>query len=191
VDCTGHGVPGAFMSLIGNTLLNEIVHEKEASNPADILKLLQAGVVSSLKQGDEEATSRDGMDIAFCTIDKVNMQLQYAGAHNPLYLVRDGELHETKGDKLFIGDDRFGSDFENHTIELKEGDCLYTFTDGYADQIGGPNDRKFYYQPFQELIVKNSGLPMEEQKTILDSVINRWMGEGAQIDDMLIVGLRV
>jgi len=191
VDCTGHGVPGAFMSMIGNTLLNEIIHEKQLSKPSEILKRLHLGVSSSLNQSKKETSSRDGMDLTFCTIDKAALKLQFAGANNPLYLVRDGKLEETKADTLSIGDDRFGDDYTNHEIQLKTGDCIYTFTDGYADQFGGPNNKKYYYRNFQELLIRNSSKSMDEQKSSLDSEIMSWMGERTQVDDILIVGFRI
>lgn len=191
VDCTGHGVPGAFMSMIGNTLLNDIVNDKQITTPSEVLKLLQDGVVDSLQQGAEKGGATDGMDIAFCTLNLGTMELQFAGAHNPLYVIKGGELQEIKGSKLFIGDKRFGEEFTNHKIQLEKGDTLYVFSDGFADQMGGPDDKKFYYDPFQQLLTDLHQKPIDEQKADLEQVITEWMGDRQQMDDMLIIGVRV
>ena len=190
IDCTGHGVPGAFMSMIGNQLLTEIVNEKGITKPSEVLKQLHAGVIRSLHQKDSKS-SRDGMDIAFCTINHKTLELQFAGAHNPFYLIRNGELREIKGDRLFIGDERFGDDYTNHVIQLKKGDVYYLASDGFADQFGGLKGQKFYSSRFKELLIEIHKEDMSEQKEHLDKVIIEWMGKGSQVDDILVIGVRV
>ena len=135
------------------------------------------------------------MDIALCTFEHIgnNMAtLQYAGAHNPLYIISNGELKEVKGDRLFIGITGATSDsnFTNHTIQLKKGDCIYIFSDGYTDQKGGPNGKRFYYPPFRQLLVDIHQKSMKEQKEILNKTIEDWKGSYEQIDDMLVMGVR-
>ena len=191
VDCTGHGVPGAFMSMIGNTLLNQIVHENNITKPSEILKNLHEGVMTALNQGSKEGYSGDGMDIAICNWNIEANTLEYAGAHNPLYHVRNGKITEIKGDRLFIGGPLSKSIFKNHSVDLEKGDVIYLFSDGYADQRGGPEGKKFYYEPFKQVLLDIQGKSMEEQKTHLDQTISRWMGNYDQIDDILIMGVKV
>lgn len=192
VDCTGHGVPGAFMSIMGYHLLEQVVIEHKLYEPALILSELSKSVVKSLKQTNELGSVKDGMDIALCKIDYQNYELEYAGAHNSMYLIRNGTLTETKGDRKSIGISLAKSDqFINHKIKLEKGDCLYVFSDGYADQKGGPENIKFFYQPFRELLIEINQLSMQEQKQKLEKVISDWKGDRGQIDDMLVMGVRV
>jgi len=192
VDCTGHGVPGAFMSIMGYNLLEQVVLEHKLIEPALILSELSKSVVKSLKQTHELGSVKDGMDIALCKIDYNNLELEYAGAHNSLYLIRNGAITETKADRKSIGISLSKSDqFINHKIKLEKGDCLYIFSDGYADQKGGPQNIKFFYQPFRELLIAIHQLSMEEQKEQLEKVISDWKGDRGQIDDMLVIGVRV
>ncbi len=192
VDCTGHGVPGAFMSIMGYHLLEQVVIEHHLIEPALILTELSRSVVKSLKQTNELESVKDGMDIALCKIDYQNNKLEYAGAHNSLYLVRNGILTETKADRKSIGISLAKSDlFLNNTIALEKGDCLYVFSDGYADQKGGPDNEKFFYQPFRELLIKIHPLSMQDQKQILEKVITEWKGDNGQIDDMLVIGVKI
>lgn len=190
VDCTGHGVPGAFMSMIGNTLLNEIVNDKDFINPGEILSNLREGVIKALKQTGEEGENQDGMDISLCTLK--NNVLEYAGANNPLWLIRNGVFEEVLADKQPIGI-YYGASkpFTNHQLEVSSGDCIYIFTDGYADQMGGPKGKKFKYKALEELILKIHALPMEEQKQILEATINEWKANLEQVDDILLLGIRV
>ena len=192
VDCTGHGVPGAFMSIMGYHLLEQVVMEHQIYEPGLILSELSKSVVRSLKQTNELESVKDGMDIALCKIDYQNRTLEYAGAHNSLYLVRNGILTETKADRKSVGISMAKSvEFFNHQINLEKGDCLYVFSDGYVDQKGGPDNVKFFYQPFKELLlaIHQESMPIQKQK--LEQVITDWKGGKGQIDDMLVIGLRV
>lgn len=192
-DCTGHGVPGAFMSLLGFNMLDNII-EKEHQQPALILNTLNSEMVAAMTQEQFVTSSvKHGMDAAVISVDRKAMQLQYAGAHNSLYHIRDGELTEIKADKQAIGSFKEGKEitFSNHTLALQNGDALYLFSDGFPDQIGGPNKKKFYYPPFKELLTSIHHLDMEEQKSILDKTITEWRGERDQTDDILVMGIKI
>lgn len=193
VDCTGHGVPGAFMSIVGYNILKHTVNNNSFTEPALILDELNNGVSETLHHGHEESQAKDGMDISFCTIDYNKMELQYAGAYNPLYLVRNGELLQTKADKfpigLFLGTEK--KKFTNHTIRLEKGDSIYIFSDGYADQFGGPNGKKFMAGNFRDLLIEASKHPVDKQKEILNKTIEEWRGPLDQVDDILVIGVRV
>lgn len=210
VDCTGHGVPGALMSIIGNSGLNDIVNSKNIHIPGDILNQLRDDVIHTLRQADMGHERKDGMDIALCNLDVTKNKLQYAGAFNSLWIVRknienstlvkSGEVvpyipgvGEVKADKFpvgtFIGRDLVP--FHNHEIELEKGDCIYIFTDGFADQFGGPKGKKYKYKHLLELLAANSGKPMTEQKALLRKAYLDWRGNLEQIDDVLIIGVRI
>jgi sigma-B regulation protein RsbU (phosphoserine phosphatase) len=193
VDCTGHGVPGAFMSIVGNDQLNYAVNVKGARKASEILNELNKGVTNSLRQQRGVSNVKDGMDIALCAIDHQSETLQFAGAFNPLYHYRNGKLVITKGNKFPIG--AFLEEdlqlFDNQEIPYQKGDRFYIFSDGYADQFGGPKGKKLKYKQFQEKLMEIHQKPMEEQKTILDAYIMEWMGELEQIDDILIIGLQI
>ena len=194
VDCTGHGVPGAFMSIVGYNLLRHVVTTTAEIEPASILDQLNVGVSETLHHGhNEESTAKDGMDLSFCTVDFKTRELQYAGAFNPLYLIRDGELIQVKADKFpigfFVGEER--KKFTNHKIQLQKGDCIYIFSDGYADQFGGPNGKKFMASHFRELLMNVHHHPIHEQKKILDRTIEDWRGPLDQVDDILVIGLKI
>lgn len=192
-DCTGHGVPGALMSMIGSSLLNEIVNEKEITSPAEILLALKHGVIKALnKHPSVNGQTKDGMDIALCSIDKKNNIIHYAGANNPLWLVRDGEIIDYRADRQPIGiyGDNQDTPYTNHAVQVQKGDTAYIFSDGYADQFGGPNGKKFKYSQFKKLLIQIQGMNMQEQRDILNTTIESWMGEEEQIDDILIVGMR-
>ena len=192
VDCTGHGVPGAFMSIMGYHLLEQVVMQHKVHEPALILNELTKSVVRSLKQTNELESVKDGMDIALCKIDYQNYLLEYSGAHNSLYLIRNGILTETKADRKSVGISVGKSvEFSNHQIQLEKGDCLYIFSDGYVDQKGGPENVKFFYQPFKELLIQIHKESMMSQKQKLEKVILDWKGDNGQIDDMLVIGLRI
>ncbi|MES2285262.1 MAG: tetratricopeptide repeat protein [Bacteroidota bacterium] len=192
VDCTGHGVPGALMSMMGYNLLEQIVKEHQIYEPAIILNDLSKLVMDSLKQTNELTSIKEGMDMAIWKINYRNFELEYAGARNSLYLVRNGKLMETKADRRSIGISLPNSvPFSNYKINIEKGDCLYVFSDGYADQFGGPNNEKFYYNPFRELLTAISHQSMEDQEEKLEKVISEWKGQKSQIDDILIVGVRV
>lgn len=193
VDCTGHGVPGAFMSMIGTAFLNEIVNEKQITKPSDILNLLHERVRQSLKQDLKNSETRDGMDISICSINETNTVLEYAGANRALYLVRNGKLIETKADKQAIGGDQMEQDrrFSNHEIKLQQGDTIYMSTDGYADQFGGEKGKKFMVKRFQETLLEMQHLTLDEQGQLLKRIIEKWQGKTEQIDDILVIGIRI
>ncbi len=198
VDCTGHGVPGAFMSMIGNTLLNQIVNEKQITKPSEILRLLNLGVYEALHQKKYGALSDDGMDIALCCIDYDKKEVQYAG-QNPLYVLTDGQLEITKGDIYGIGGggmiakmyDPLKKEFANHVIPIKEDMSIYIFSDGYNDQFGGSDRKKFGTQKFKELLLNIRHLGMKNQKEIIASAHNDWKGNTLQIDDILVIGIKI
>jgi serine phosphatase RsbU (regulator of sigma subunit)/HAMP domain-containing protein len=192
VDCTGHGVPGAFMSIIGYNQLKQAIITTGGSNPAEILDHLNQGVSETLHQKDANSTSKDGMDIAICSLDYNTLELEYAGAFNPLYLLRDGDIIQTKGDKFPIGSFLGETEsFTNHKIQLNKGDQLYIFSDGYADQFGGPRGKKFMYKKFRDLLIANGDRTMTEQKEILKQSLFEWMQDEEQVDDILVIGVRV
>ncbi len=188
VDCTGHGVPGALMSIIGSTILNQTTTSAAVNSPADALGFLNREITKTLN------SIKDGMDIALCAINFEKKELQYAGANNPLYIVRQKQFIEIKADKLAIGadsEDAHVKEFTNHVVKLEKGDSVYLFTDGYADQFGGPFEKKFKYKKFQELLVEIQDNTMEEQKQILNFHFEQWKGELEQVDDILVIGIRI
>lgn len=193
VDCTGHGVPGAFMSIVANNLLNQAVNEHSLTKPSAILDELNKGISETLHQTYEESTVKDGMDIAMCSIDFENNYLEYAGAYNPLYLVRDGELTEIKGDKfpigVFVGEEL--KKFAGHKIDIQKGDCIYIFSDGFADQFGGPYGKKFKIARFRELIINISKYPIDRQNELLDETMREWQGDLEQVDDIVVIGIKI
>jgi serine phosphatase RsbU (regulator of sigma subunit) len=190
-DCTGHGVSGAFMSMIGNSLLNQIINEKGIEEPATILNMLNAAVIESLKQNVNE--SHDGMDIAICAFDRDSRLMHYAGANRPLWLVRDKAIHVYKPDKFPIGGLQAARDrtFTNYTIELQPNDAIYIFTDGYADQFGGPQGKKLMTSRFKEMLLDIQDLTMEAQHNHLKTSFENWKGNEEQVDDVLVIGIRV
>ncbi|MEW6469260.1 MAG: SpoIIE family protein phosphatase [Bacteroidota bacterium] len=190
-DCTGHGVPGAFMSMLGNTFLGEIVNENGTTSPDEVLDQLRSKIVSALKQ-EQNTDSKDGMDIALCVFDDANNTLEFSGAYNPLYHIRNGELREIRGDKQPVGLS-FGEPkpFTRHTIPLQQGDCFYIFSDGYAHQFGGKDRKKFKYSRLKGLLLEVHRKPMSEQEEILHQAFIDWKGPFEQIDDVLVIGVRV
>ncbi|MBK6834476.1 MAG: tetratricopeptide repeat protein [Bacteroidetes bacterium] len=191
-DCTGHGVPGAFMSMLGTSFLNEIINEKDVIEPGDILDLLKIKIIKSLKQKGEVGSNKDGMDMVLCRIDTSKNELVFAAANNPLWLLRDGEIIEYKADKQPVGIGSEGFEhFNQHTIQLLKGDLVYTFSDGYADQFGGPKGKKFKYKQMEEIILANANESMEFQKNGLDERFEKWRGELEQVDDVCIIGVKI
>jgi len=191
-DCTGHGVPGAFMSMLGIAYLNEIVGRMNKFSAGDILQKLRANVIGALHQSDSAESAKDGMDIALLVLDTEKHILQYSGAYNPLYIVRNGELIEEKADRMPIGvHARDKQSFSNHAIQLEKNDQLYIFTDGFADQFGGPKGKKMNYKRFKNLILNQENLPEEKQKKNLFDAFIAWKGENEQLDDVLVIGLTV
>lgn len=190
VDCTGHGVPGAFMSVIGSNLLNQILNEYSILEPEAILDHLNFRVQTALKQ-DQNAETKDGMDIAFCSIDQENDLLQYAGANRPLWLVRKGELIKYEADKFPIGGGQFGEhSYKGHTIPLQNGDIIYIFTDGYADQFGGEQNRKYTTKRFSDLILEIWNQPLKTQYEIIQKSFFEWKGKQEQTDDVLVIAIK-
>jgi serine phosphatase RsbU (regulator of sigma subunit)/HAMP domain-containing protein len=190
VDCTGHGVPGAFMSLVGHNGLNQAVRDRGAVRPAQVLQELNRIAFEALHK-DRDQFVRDGMDMAFCALDTDSLELDYAGANCPLYLVRNGEVLQYTPDKMPIGGFELeGRTFTDHRIQLQKGDAVYIFSDGYADQFGGPRGKKFLYRRFRELLVEIHGSPMDRQKIMLLEALNQWKGAHEQVDDILVIGMR-
>jgi len=190
-DCTGHGVPGAFMSMLGIAYLNDIVNKQEKIDAADILNNLRREIIQALGQKGEEGEAKDGMDMALCIIDPDHRSLQFAGAYNSLYLVRKGELEETKGDKMPVAIYEYMASFKAHRIKLEPGDALYMFSDGYADQFGGEKGKKFMSKTFKKLLIEHSGKSMPDQLEILEKTMVDWMDGVDQIDDMVVIGMRI
>jgi len=183
-DCTGHGVPGAFMSMLGIAYLKEIVSKDGITQPDIILDNLRREIIRSLKQ--EGGNQRDGMDIALCTINLDTLELQFAGANNPLYivtgcwsLVAGNQEPETRNQKLI------------ELNKLQKGDCIYLFSDGIADQFGGTGGKKFKYKQLKELIIANSQKPMAEQKEIIENAFANWKGALEQVDDVTLMAIKL
>ncbi len=200
VDCTGHGVPGAFMSIIGNTLLNEIVTDKNITQPAEILNELHHGVKTALKQSESENERRDGMDIALCSLNEAGNILEYSGANRPLWIFRNNKTGEEtfemiKANKFPIGgmelEENEKRKFTNHEIPVEKGDMIYVFSDGYADQFGGERGKKFMVGNMQKLIADIYTKPVKEQEQLLIQALQNWKGELEQIDDVLVIGFRI
>ena len=189
-DCTGHGVPGAFMSMLGVTLLNEIINGKHIIEPDQIIENLRQGIIKSLKQVAAEDSIKDGMDIAVCVVDFDKNILWYAGANNPLYLVRGGELIHYRADKMPVAIHYKMEPFTLNKIELQKGDAFYIFSDGFADQFGGPKQKKFMSNQLRETLVAMAGMPMLKQGERLNEIFEEWRGDGPQIDDVTIIGVR-
>jgi len=189
-DCTGHGVPGALMSMIGNNLLNQIVNEKAITEPSRILTELDGEMRKTLKK-DDNPDSKDGMDVALLSFTSEN-EVQYAGANRPLWIISKGKLEEIKATKISIGGDRYGEDFDfkNHAIQLQSGDTVYIASDGFADQFNN-DDKKLMTRRFKEILLSIQHLTMPEQEKYLDDFIEKWKGALEQTDDILVIGIRV
>lgn len=193
VDCTGHGVPGALLSFIGYFQLNNIVDHDVNYTAGQILDKLHFGVRTTLKQDRIDADARDGMDIALCRINPKKKELQYAGAHRPLFLLRNNELLEYKGNRKAIGGiphrKKPEKDFINHTIEIEKGDKIFIFSDGLPDQVGGPDERKYSPQRIRDHIINNNGFTMEQYSNLFATDFEKWKGTTKQIDDVLLIGI--
>ncbi|NJL14985.1 MAG: SpoIIE family protein phosphatase [Microscillaceae bacterium] len=193
VDCTGHGVPGAFMSIIGYSNLNKIVLEQGITEPEIVLTRLDREVSEVLKQKEENSQSRDGMDLAFCALNIFEKRLSFAGAYRPMFLFREGELHEFKGNAFPIGGNfkyKKKKIFNQQEILLREGDTIYLFSDGFADQFGGPENRKYASKRFKDFLRSLQPYHLDEQKQRLQQEFINWRGTYRQMDDVLIIGLR-
>lgn len=189
-DCTGHGVPGAFMSLLNITFLHQAVIEKRISQPDKIFENIRTSVIESLNP-DGSTDTKDGMDAVLCAFDFEKNMLSAACANNPLWIIRNGELIEFKADKIPIGEGNESRAFTLHETALHKGDCIYMFSDGYADQFGGPNGKKYKQAQLKELLLSVHTKPMGEQKNILEKTFNEWKGNLDQVDDICVMGLRI
>lgn len=190
-DCTGHGVPGAFMSMLGISFLNEIVKVRNETKPDLILNHLRDSIKSTLAQTGKEGESKDGMDIALCTIDLEAKKIEFAGAYNPLYLVRNGELIEVKADKMPVGIHMVEKEsFTYNVMNFVKNDCIYIFSDGYVSQFGGDGGRTYKSVPFKKLLAIISEKPMEKQGEMLEQEFDEWRGYNHQVDDLLVIGIR-
>lgn len=208
-DCTGHGVPGAFMSMLGMTMLNEIVNKEYFFHPPVILRKLRKDIIASLKQSDEFGEVKDGMDMAIVCLDLDQMTLQFAGANNPLYLISeeknrfpdvqgvrvyeagDRVLYEFLPDKMPISIFDRMNKFTGYEAPVKKGDILYIFSDGFADQFGGPSGRKFMYKSFKNLLIEVSRIDIKNQETALKEALKQWMGKLDQVDDITVMGIKM
>jgi len=197
-DCTGHGVPGAFMSMLGTAFLSEIVNKIIENKHIyslqanEILNQLRNYIIESLHQSGAENESKDGIDIALCIIDPDIKKLQFAGAHNPLYLIRKNELLIYKGDRMPVSIHQNANvSFTNHEIDINEDDIIYIFSDGFVDQIGGPKKRKFMSRNLQDLLLKIHQKPMDVQEQILNKTFEDWKGDYIQLDDILVIGIKL
>jgi serine phosphatase RsbU (regulator of sigma subunit) len=193
VDCTGHGVPGAFMSIVGHNILSQALADSPIPTPALILDKLNKGLSETLTYSVEENKLRDGMDIALCSLNFKLMELQYAGAYNPLFIIRNREFIEVKADSITVGSytDAGSPKFTNHVIQVQKGDTIYIFSDGYADQFGGPEGKKFKINQFKNMLLTMNSIPLEQQKEMLERSIEEWRGVLQQVDDILVIGVRI
>lgn len=194
VDCTGHGVPGALLSIIGYFLLNDIIKSKGITKPSEVLEELHKGVVNALKQDVGEG-GNDGMDIAMVKINLETNLVEFAGAHRPLVWIHNGEANEVKGDRLAIGGTHYQKrldklTFTNHEIAMSPGDAIHFFSDGFPDQIGGPNRRRLMNRTLRDFFVENHGLPMADVGSRLEDLFETWKGTEMQLDDVLVIGIR-
>jgi sigma-B regulation protein RsbU (phosphoserine phosphatase) len=191
-DCTGHGVPGAFMSTMGISTLNEIIANNHNLQANTVLNLLRNKTMNSLHQTGKEGEAADGMDIAFCVLNKSRKMLQYAGAYNPLFIFQGGELKEYKADRMPIGI-YYGDEasFTNFVIRVSRGDTLYLFSDGFTDQFGGPDFVKYKKFNLKKLLSEIYYRPMIEQRNILEAELASWKGDCDQVDDITILGIRI
>ena len=190
-DCTGHGVPGALMSMIGLELIQKIINEMHVDDTDQVLLTMNKELESAFfKEESGKALIRDGIEMGICIIDKKTKELEFSGAFLPVYIVRDDKLIEIKGDKKNVVQSFAMVSFNRSTFKLQEGDILYLFSDGYADQFGGPENKKFMYRRLRHLLLTISKYPFIDQERILDETIVSWMVGHDQIDDMMIMGLR-
>jgi len=191
-DGTGHGLSGALMHMMGIIFLNQIIKQRQFSTPAEILGELRENMISSLQQKGKLGEAQGGMDMALCMLDLDQPKIQFAGANNPLYIINNQGLKEIKGDRMPVGINiNYDKPFTNQQIQLQSGDSLYMFTDGYADQFGGDKGKKFRYKYFKELLISNHGISMTKQKEVLHNTFFKWKGNYEQIDDVMVMGMRI
>jgi serine phosphatase RsbU (regulator of sigma subunit) len=191
IDCTGHGVPGAILSIVANNILNKAFEDSTDGSPAAILNRLTLLASTALQSSSDTYQLRDGMDIALCRINTQTKQVEFAGAYNSLYLIRQNKLIEYVADHLSIGNIETSKPYTNHTFAYETNDQLYLFSDGFPDQFGGEKGKKYKYSHFQEFLVKNNNLPVDEQRAALEKEFGTWKGKLEQIDDVLIMGVRL
>ncbi len=190
-DCTGHGVPGALMSVIGMEIIGKAINEGNIESPSLILAILNKALEKTFTSEKNIGTIiRDGMDIGLCLIDKTQKKMTFAGAFFPLYLIRDNSLSEIKGDKISIGFNRGGLAYTDNEIDILENDIFYIFSDGFVDQFGGSENKKFMYRRFRFLLTKIHKFSVEDQKSILEEEFRKWMGNNVQVDDIMVIGFR-
>ncbi len=193
VDCTGHGVPGAFMSLVGHTLLNQTINAPEVNTPADVIGYMHNALVNTLNKKKDEIVINDGMDMSVCAIDRNNMKAIFSGANHVLYHIRNGVLNEVKGDKQAIGIQSVESfkPYTNSEIALQKGDTLYLHSDGFEDQFGGEKGKKYRSAHLRDFLVSIQAQSMEKQRELLFNEFVTWKGKNEQVDDVLIIGIRI
>lgn len=190
-DCTGHGVPGALLSILGISFLNDILYSKSDLKANRILNLMREKIMKALRQTGEKAETKDSIDIGLCILDCNSRNFQFAGANRPLIRIRNGELSEFKPDKMTIGVAPVTeTPFTNQVIDVMPGDSFYMFSDGYADQFGEITDKKFKHLHLKRILCSVAGLPMAKQKETLESTFNEWKGKTQQIDDVLVFGFQ-
>lgn len=191
-DCTGHGVPGAFMSMLGMAFLNEIVKEKEILSTSDILNNLRAYIMNTLNQEGKTEETKDGMDMSICLINRHTMKMQCSAAYNPIYHIQNSTLNTIKADRMPVGlSDKSGESFSMQEIDLLPNDTVYMLSDGFVDQFGGPKQKKFMTKRFKQLILDIQPIPMPQQKVELENTIDSWMNGQEQIDDILVMGIKI
>ena len=190
-DCTGHGVPGALMSMIGLKLIEKTINEDNIELPSRVLAVMNKALEKTFSREKNIGTIiRDGMDIGLCVIDRKRKKVEYAGAFLPLYLIRNGSLVEISADKIIIGMNPDGQPYRDHEMDILDDDIFYIFSDGYVDQFGGAENKKFMYRRFRYLLMSISNYPFNDQKAILEDNIKTWMGANEQVDDMMVIGFR-
>jgi serine phosphatase RsbU (regulator of sigma subunit) len=193
VDCTGHGVPGAMMSMIGSLLLNDIVNGADEYKPSEVLIRLHQAVVRTLKQDVPGSNSSDGMDIGLCRIDKESREILFSGAHRPLIQLRNREISQFKGDKFPIGGMQYKgkNNYTDHQIEVKKGDSYFIFSDGLTDQTGGSDGKKYMISSLLEVILSGSGRKASDMKELINQSFEEWKGASKQVDDVILIGFNL
>ena len=190
VDCTGHGVPGAFMSLIGSVIMESTIKIEGLTDPAEILKRLHKKIVISLHQ--KNSLNNDGMDLSLIVINRVSKKMTFAGARSPLVYFQGNKIQTIKGDKISIGGaDNTIREFTNHYLDITESTTVYLYSDGFQDQFGGPKNKKFLIKRFKDLLTNIQTYPLEKQYTLLNSTLNEWKGDREQTDDIMVIGIQI
>lgn len=188
-DCTGHGVPGAMLSLICNNALLKALYDDRSNTTGELLNNTRMHVIENLSNGKFDIN--DGMDISLCCIDFLEYNIEWSGANNPLWIIRNGEFIEFKPNKISIANELAREEFETHTIQLSEHDLIYMFSDGYKDQFGGDSNKKFLNKRFKELILEISKSPMDQQSKLVEKSLKDWMGNNEQVDDICVMGIKM